>query len=143
MTENILKIPYSAVNNNWDFLHKYLNKIGNPRYIIIGDVDLDDRQDISNLGNLVGVVGHLGLRRSSIESLGELKEVNGYMDLGYCENIKTLGKLKRVEGHLWLSDSSIESLGELEFVGKDLLLYDVDIPPSELDKVEIIGDIRR
>jgi hypothetical protein len=143
MTENILKIPYSAVNNNWDFLHKYLNKIGNPRYIIIGDVDLDDRQDISNLGNLVGVVGHLGLRRSSIESLGELQFVDVFLNLYECKNIKTLGNLKKVNGSLILFGSTIESLGDLEYIGKDLLLYDVDIPPSELDKVEIIGDIRR
>ena len=141
MNEKILKIPYEAVRNDWDFLQKFLELKGNPRHIIVGDVDLEYRKDISDLGNLVGVDGELWLTTSSIESLGELKEVNGYMDLGYCENIKTLGKLKRVEGGLSLWSSSIESLGELEFVGGNLYIYNTNIPPSEINKVNVVGSL--
>jgi hypothetical protein len=183
MNEKVLRIPYSAVNNNWNFLHKYLKAIGNPRYIIVGNVDLGGREDISDLGNLVGVVGELKLAYSSIESLGELefvggrfslfgckniktlgkvKKVEGGLSLSYssiqslgelefvegdlnlfnCKNIKTLGKLKRVDGNLNLGNSSIESLGGLEFVGKNLILNMI-IPQSELNKVEVVGEIRR
>jgi hypothetical protein len=116
MNEKILRIPYSAVNNDWNFLQKYLKAIGNPRYIIVGNVKLCDRQDISDLGNLVGVEGELDLSISSIESLGELEYVGEDLWLSGCKNITTLGKLKKVDGNLSLRKSSIKSLGELEFV---------------------------
>jgi hypothetical protein len=120
MNEKILKIPYSAVNNDWDFLQKYLKAIGNPKYIIVGNVNLIDKKDIFDLGNLVGVEGYLNLDESSIESLGDLEFVDGDLCLWGCKNIKTLGKLKRVEGGLDI-DPSIESLGDLEFVNGDSL----------------------
>jgi hypothetical protein len=184
MNEKILKIPYSAVNEDWDFLQKYLKAIGNPRYIIVGNVDLGGREDISDLGNLVGVVGELKLAYSSIESLGELEFVGGRFSLFGCKNIKTLGKLKKVEGGLSLSYSSIQSLGELEFVegdfglsgcqniktlgklkkvdgelnlhfssiksfgeleyvGGNLLIHNIEIPQSEINKVNVVGIIFR
>jgi hypothetical protein len=164
MNEKILKIPYSAVRNDWNFLHKYLKAIGNPKYILVGDVDLRERQDIFDLGNLVGVEGYLYLVDSSIESLGELEFVGGSFSLFGCKNIKTLGKLKKVDGVLNLGRSSIESLGELEYVrgylalhgcqnittlGKlkkvegDLYINRISISQSELDNVEVIGDIYR
>jgi hypothetical protein len=102
MNENILKIPYAAVNNDWDLLQKFLELKGNPKYILVGDVNLRRRQDIPNLGSLVGVDGDL--------------------DLGY---------------------SSIESLGELQFVGSNLWIDDTNIPPSEINKVEVGGKILR
>ena len=123
MNEKILKIPYSAVRNDWDFLQKFLELKGNPRYIIVGDVNLEDRKDISDLGNLVGVEGYLYLTDSSIESLGELEFVNGDLSLWGCKDIKTLGKLKKVEDLLNLRSSSIESLGELTFVDGVLNLF--------------------
>ena len=123
MNEKILKIPYAAVREDWDFLQKYLKAIGNPKYILVGDIDLRYRKDIFDLGNLVGVVGELKLAYSSIESLGELEFVGGFLHLYQCYNIKTLGKLKRVENALNLGNSSIESLGELEFVGDYLALH--------------------
>ena len=143
MNEKILKIPYSAVRYDWNFLQKYLELKGNPRYVIVGEVNLRDRQDISDLGNLVGVEGYLYLSYSSIVSLGELEFVGKDLWLGACKNIKTLGKLKKVGGDLSLSYSSIQSLGELEFVGEDLLIRYTNIPQSEINKVEVIGKIFR
>jgi glutamine cyclotransferase len=184
MNEKILKIPYSAVNNDWNLLQKFLELKGNPRYIIVGNVNLQDRKDIFDLGNLVGVEGDLLLGWSSIESLGELefvdgnsslwfcqkiktlgklKKVGGYLNLSWssieslgeleyvegsfnlsnCKKIKTLGKLKKVEGGLNLEYSSIESLGDLEFVGGNLWLKNINIPPSEINKVEVVGEIIR
>jgi hypothetical protein len=182
MNEKILKIPYAAVREDWDFLQKYLKAIGNPKYILVGDVKLTYRKDIPNLGNLVGVVGNLALNWSSIESLGELEFVNGGFSLFDCQNIKTLGNLKKVEGGLNLSDSSIESLGELEyvegsfnligckkiktlgklkridgyldlsyssivslgdleFVGRNLGIINTNIPTSEINNVNVVGEI--
>jgi hypothetical protein len=142
MNEKILKIPYSAVNEDWDFSQKYLKAIGNPKYIIVGNVNLIDKKDIFDLGNLVGVYGYLYLHASSIESLGELTFVDGHLCLWGCKNIKTLGKLKRVEGGLDI-DPSLESLGELQFVGDELDAINTKIPQSELDKVEVVGKIFR
>jgi hypothetical protein len=143
MNEKILKIPYLAVRNDWNLLQKFLELKGNPRYIIVGNVKLRDRQDISDLGNLVGVEGYLYLSYSSIVSLGELEFVGKDLWLGACKNIKTLGKLKKVGGDLALGWSSIESLGELEFVGKGLFIRYTNIPSSELKKVEVVGKIYR
>jgi len=123
MKEEIWKIPYGLVNENWDLLQRYLEFKGNPMYILVGDVYLRNRKDISDLGNLVGVEGKLHLNKSSIESLGNLEFVNGDLFLSNCENIKTLGNLKEVSGYLNLNNSSIESLGELTFVDGDLDLY--------------------
>jgi hypothetical protein len=141
MNKNILKIPYVAVKEDWNLLQQFLKMKGNPKYIIVGDVDLYGRQDISDLGNLVGVEGYLYLSDSSIESLGELKFVGGIFLLYGCQNIKTLGNFKRVEGTLRLTNSPIESLGDLEFVGKNLWVDGTKIPPSELDNIEVVGRI--
>jgi len=143
MNKEILRIHYGMVKNDWDLLQKYLEFKGNPKYILVGDVDLNHRNDIFDLGNLVGVEGDLDLTSSSIESLGELEFVNGDFILYKHKNIKTLGKLKKVEGDLDLGRSSIESLSDLEFVGRDLFIYNTNIPPSELNKVVVIGDIIR
>jgi hypothetical protein len=143
MNENILKIPYSAVNYDWNFLQKFLELKGNPKYIIVGYVDLRGSQDIFDLGNLVGVEGNFDLGWSSIETLSELTFVDGYFNLNDCENITTLGKLKKVGDFLDLGFSSIESLGELEYVGGDLYVYNTNIPQIELNNVEVGGDIIR
>jgi hypothetical protein len=143
MNEKILKIPYSAVREDWDLLQKFLVIKGNPKYILVGNINLHDREDIFDLGNLVGIDGNLFFRYSPIESLGELEFVNGYLILYGCKNIKTLGNLKKVVGGLNLTNSSIESLGELEFVGKDLWIDGTNIPPSEIKKVNVVGEIFR
>ena len=143
MNEKILKIPYIAVREDWNLLQQFLKIKGNPKYIIVGDVDLVDREDIFDLGNLVGVEGYLNLDESSIESLGDLEFVDGYLGLYGCKDIKTLGKLKKVGWFLNLIKSSIESLGELEFVGDNLDATNTKIPQSEINKVNVVGKIYR
>jgi len=143
MNEEIWNIPYSLVKNDWDLLQRYLEFKGNPKYIIVGNVNLRGKKDISDLGNLVGIEGNLWLQYSSIESLGELKEVGGDLVLNGCKKITTLGKVKRVDGDLSLGWSSIEYLGDLQFVGIDLRIYDINLPQSEINNVEVIGKIRR
>jgi len=141
MNEEILKIHYGMVKYNWDLLQRYLEFKGNPMYILVGNVNLRNRKDIFDLGNLVGIEGDLFLGNSSIESLGELEFVRDDFWLDDCKNIKTLGKLKKVGIDLWLDHSPIESLGELKFVGNKLLIYNTKIHQSELNKVEFIGKI--
>jgi len=136
MNEEIWKIPYNLVKNDWDLLQRYLEFKGNPRYIIVGEVDLVLRQDISDLGNLVGVEGDLNLNWSSIETISELEFIGGSFGLYSCENIKTLGKIKRVDGNLYLEESSIESLGDLEFVGWNLDL-------SYCKNIKTLGNVKR
>ena len=115
--EKLLKIPYTVFNNNWDLLQQFLERRGNPRYELVGDVDFYRRKDIFDLGNLMRVYGDLNLFDTSIESLGNLEYVGGYLDL---------------EG------TPIQSLGNLEHVGGTIYLsYDHQIPEEQLTKFKI------
>ena len=155
--EKLLKIPYTVFNNDWDLLQQFLQRRGNPRYELVGDVDLNNRKDIFDLGNLVRVYGDLDLFVSSIQSLGNLKYVGGYLrltatpiqslgnleyvggnlDLIGCQ-IKSLGNLVRVDGYLDLAFSSIQSLGNLQHVGRTIYLSDDhQIPKEQLTKFKI------
>ena len=155
--EKLLKIPYN-VFNDWNQLQQFLERKGNPRYELVGNVFLANRKDISDLGNLVRVDGELILYRSSIQSLGNLEYVGINLDLRYTP-IKSLGNLVRVDGYLWLDESSIESLGNLEYVGGDFDLrwssiqslgnleyvgkglYLQNTPIQSLGNLEYVGDI--
>jgi hypothetical protein len=121
--------------------YSFIESLGELTFVD-GNLDLWYCQNIKTLGNIVGVQGNLWLGTSPIESLGNLEFVNGNFSLYNCQNIKTLGKLKRVKYVLSLANLSIESLGELEFVGEDLVI-DTNIPQSELNNVEVVGDIYR
>ena len=125
--ENVLKIPFDALDNDWDLLQKFLSRKGNPPYIIIGDLNLYDRQDIKSLGSLIEVRGDLDLRFSSIESLGNLTSVGGYLSLRETP-IKDLGNLTSVETSLDLIGTSIskkyteEQIRDMVEVGGDVYL---------------------
>ena len=82
----ILRIPsLKLFSNDWFLLQKFLEKKGNPPYSIGGDLDL---------------------RKTPIESLGNLTSVGGDLDLGYSL-IKSLGNLQSVGGNLYLNDTPI------------------------------------
>ena len=155
--EKLLKIPYTVFNNDWDLLQQFLDRRGNPRYELVGDVYLLGRKDIFDLGNLVRVYGDLNLQSTSIQSLGALEYVGGYLrltatpiqslgnleyvggnlDLIGCQ-IKSLGNLVRVDGYLDLAFSSIQSLGNLQHVGRTIYLSDDhQIPKEQLTKFKI------
>ena len=99
--EKLLKIPY-AVFNDWDQLQQFLERKGNPRYELVGDVNLNTRKDIFDLGNLVLVNGHLLLNETPIESLGNLEYVNGILDI-YNTPLQSLENLKYVAETIYLS----------------------------------------
>ena len=79
--EKVLELPSLAYfNNDWDFLQEYLKRKGNPKYSIMGNLDLVGTS-IKSLGNLTSVGGDLNLYDSSIKSLGNLTSVGGYLYL--------------------------------------------------------------
>ena len=133
--EKLLKIPY-AVFNDWDQLQQFLERRGNPRYELVGDVDLSYKKDIFDLGNLVRVDGDFIAYRSSIQSLGNLQYVSGALNL-YKSSIQSLGSLEYVGGYLDLKSTPIESLGNLQYVGGYLDL--VATPIESLGNLEHVG----
>jgi hypothetical protein len=113
--DKILMFPDPNRLGGWDILQQLLEKRGNPRYGIRGDLDL--RQlSIKSLENLEYVGGYLDLNKAPIKSLGNLKYVGGDFDL-YDTSIESLGNLKHVGGFLDLESASIKSLENLEYVG--------------------------
>jgi glutamine cyclotransferase len=96
----LFMFPNPERMGGWDILQQLLEKIGNPRYGIRGDLDL---------------------RNSPIESLGNLEYVGGNLNLNDTP-IKSLGNLEYVGGNLYLYNTPIESLGNLEYVGGNLIL---------------------
>ena len=116
--EKLLKIPsLKFFNNDWNVLQMFLESQGNPRYSIGGDLNLR-RTDIESLGNLVRVEGDLDLYEcKNTLSLGNLEIVGGSLNLASCKNLQSLGDLRYVGGFLDLSSSDIVSLGNLEYVG--------------------------
>ena len=135
--EKLLKIPYAGFNEDWDLLQQFLERRGNPRYELVGDVYLDYRYDINNLGNLVRVYGDLNLRDTSIKSLGNLEYVGFHLDLRGTP-IESLGNLKYVGSTLNLYHTSIQSLGNLEYIGGNLDLIYTTI--QSLGNLEYVGD---
>ena len=134
--EKLLKIPY-AVFNDWDLLQQFLKRKGNPRYELIGDVDLRWREDIIDLGNLIRVDGILDLYSSAIESLGKLQYVGSNLNLT-DSSIESLGSLEYVGGHLVLPYTSIKELGNLKYVGHTLNLSSSLI--QSLGNLEYVGE---
>ena len=99
--DNIRKIDFDIFNNDWALLQKFLERRGNPPYIITGDLNLYGLK-IESLGNLQSVGGYLYLTGSNIESLGNLQSVGGNLDLNSTK-IESLGNLQSVGGNLYLN----------------------------------------
>jgi hypothetical protein len=140
--DKILMFPDPDRLGGWDILQQLLEKRGNPRYGIKGDLDLQG-SSIKSLGNLEHVGGDLNLYDTPIKSLGNLEHVGGDLDL-QGSSIKSLGNLEHVGGYLDSRFSLIESLGNLNYVGGFLNLY--DIPIKSLGNLEYVGgylDLRR
>ena len=113
--DDIRKIDFQIFNNDWNVLQKFLERRGNPPYIITGDLDLFN-SNIKSLGNLQSVGDNLYLNSTKIESLGNLQSVGGHLDL-FGTKIESLGNLQSVGGYLNLNNTNIQSLRNLESVG--------------------------
>ena len=131
--QKVLRIPsFKFFNDNWFQLQEFLEKKGNPPYSIGGNLDLR-KTPIESLGNLQSVGGDLDLRDTSIEFLENLTSVGGDLDL-FKTPIKSLGNLTSVGGYLDLQVTYIESLGNLQSVGGDLYLYETPISKKYSEK---------
>ena len=127
--ENLLKIPYK-VFNDWDLLQQFLERRGDPRYELVGNVNLNYREDIFDLGNLVRVDGSLILDHTLIQSLGVLEYVGINLGL-YKTKIKSFENLEYVDGSLDLRGTPIQSLGNLQYVGEEIWLLNYHQIPEE------------
>jgi hypothetical protein len=99
--DKILKVSFYALDNDWKLLQEFLNRRGNPPYIITDNVSLSGNEEIKTLGSLISVEGHLNLSYSSIQSIGSLTEVKGDLNLTRTP-IQSLGNLTSVGGYLYL-----------------------------------------
>jgi hypothetical protein len=111
--DNMLTLPYSAFND-WDLLQKFINKRGNPPYILKGKIDLEGMKNITSLGSLFGVEGDLLINETSVETLGNLVFVTGYLK---CNNtpLESLGNLTSVNS-IKADNTQLSSLGNLTSV---------------------------
>jgi hypothetical protein len=98
----------------FEILQKILQQRGNPPYIVDGDMLLEEVK-FESLGNLIEVTGTLDLYAANIKTLGPLRRVGNGLNLGVTK-IESLGDLKYVNGFLNLYDSTLKSLGNLEYV---------------------------
>jgi len=106
--DNIRKIDFDIFNNDWALLQKFLERRGNPPYIITGYLDLFN-SNIKSLGNLQSVGGNLYLINTKIESLGNLQSVGGNLNLNNTK-IESLGNLQYVEGQLYLNRTPLSKI---------------------------------
>lgn len=136
--DKILKLYFSAFDDDWNLLQEFLQRKGNPPYILIGDLNLGTRKDITSLGSLIEVKGGLNLFASSIESVGSLISVDDFVDLSWTK-IKDLRNLTHVGGSLLLYKTEILDLGNLTYVGDDLSL--LSTPVSKIYSEEQIRDV--
>ena len=107
--QKVLRIPsLKFFNDDWFILEKFLDHKGNPPYSIGGDLDLR-KTPIESLGNLTSVGGNLNLKNSPIESLGNLTSVVGDLVL-YRTPIESLGNLLSVGGGLDLEGTPLSKM---------------------------------
>jgi len=105
-----------------------------------------DGTPIKSLGNLKSVDGSMDLRNTQIEDLGNLTWVGGYLFLRDTP-IKDLGNLKHVDGDLYLNYcDNLTDLGNLKSVGGYLYLRNTPISRtmSKYDikkKIKVKGEI--
>jgi hypothetical protein len=79
--QKVLHIPsINFFDGDWDLLQKFLKSKGNPPYSIGDDLFLEGTS-IQSLGNLTSVRGYLDLSHTDIQSLGNLKSVGGNLFL--------------------------------------------------------------
>ena len=112
--------PLGAFDNNYQMLLEFMDTLGNPKFKIAGDVILWN-SNIKSLGNLVEVEGYLDLYGTNIASLPDNLKVGGYLGLTNTK-IKSLPDNLYVGGFLGLSDTKIKSLPDNLHVGGCLYL---------------------
>jgi hypothetical protein len=117
----------------------HLKSLGNLREVG-GELSIEDCVELEDLGQLEIVKTIKGLETTKVTSLGNLKEI-GYLWVGnegdIAENLESLGELRKVEKYLDLSKSKIKTLGNLEYVGDWFSLIDSQI--EDLGNLKFVG----
>ena len=106
----------------------------------VHDGSLDLPKGVNSMGNLETIKGNLITWKTSLTSLGKLKEIEGSYSTGVDSlqtNITTLGNLERVGGHISLAYSKLTSLGNLKHVGRNLYMENTEL--TSLGKLESVG----
>lgn len=117
----------------------HLKSLGNLREVG-GEMTIEDCVELEDLGQLEIVKTIYGLETTKVTSLGNLKEI-GYLNNNYVDiakNLESLGELRRVNRFLDLGNSKIKTLGNLEYVGEWLNLTDSQV--EDLGNLKYVGD---
>jgi hypothetical protein len=78
--DEILELDFDFFNNNWNILQKFLERRGNPPYIITGDLDLRNT-NIESLGNLKSVGGYLYLTNTPLSKTTTEEEIRNQVEV--------------------------------------------------------------
>ena len=78
--DNIRKIDFDIFNNDWALLQKFLERRGNPPYIITGDLNLYGLK-IESLGNLQSVDGDLYLTNTPLSKTTTEEEIRNQVEV--------------------------------------------------------------
>jgi len=107
---------------------------------IPGSITIREEHSIESLGNIEEINGDLGLISTSIKSLGKLRKVTGSFWIAQStpSNLTDLGNLETVEKDLSLKGSPIRTLNKLRSVGGTLNLRKTDI--LSLGDLEFVGN---
>jgi hypothetical protein len=100
-----------------------------------GNLDITESQ-IRSFNDLVSVGGNFKLRFTDVRSLQNLKRVGGDLDSYDNNSLEDLGELEYVGGYLDLSRTKIQSLGKLKYVGGNLELFVTSLS-KRINKEEI------
>ena len=89
--EEIFSLPPLAVfDNNYQTVLEFMDTLGNPKFKIAGDVDLYMNKEIKSLGNLVEVEGYVDIEFTNIKELPENLKIKSYLLLMGNNEIKEL-----------------------------------------------------
>ena len=78
--------------------------------------------------------GDLEVLNTPITNLGNVKRIDGRLDLDGNRTLKSLGILEYVGNNIWLRHTNIEELGNLKQCKKLLLSRNTKIPPEQYEK---------
>jgi len=136
--EEIFSLPPLAVfDNNYQTVLEFMDTLGNPKFKIAGDVNLSF-SNIESLGNLVEVEGYLELHEAKITSLPDNLHVGNSLFLN--SNITSLPDNLKVGGNLYVNNTNMTSLPNNLTVGGDLDLSYTNIT-SIPDNLKVGGSL--
>lgn len=111
---------------------------------IKGELGITQR-DITSLGSIEEVKGNLWVSiydtPCKLSSIGNLKKVDGDINLKACIDLDSLGNLEYVGGTLNIRNTRIRTLGTISVIKGDAHLP-IEMKSEPLDKIHIYGKVR-